>query len=286
MINVQPSIDAIERLLTEGTPQSLTYAALECRLAIEALCYERLSIAHSYISHDDLKRWQPKDVVNILIQEVDAQIASTLTLYISRDPVPQGKGDMTQADYEALEYVPVGTQIGFDPKLISKLWNALANVALHVQPPKSANDVVAVHGKPDKIRARVLEALAEIKRVSSRTMLSSGTGEEVSFDCSCGAKNKRRTGLLQEGQTVSCINPTCKESFFVEMRDTAIFFNRRTFPVSCSVCSKLEAIPMKWAEKLKVDQSLNYVCDCGHENLLQWKLMQLHGPSSQAEGDH
>jgi len=284
MVNIQPSIDAIERLLIEGTPQSLAYAALECRLAIEALCYERLSIAHNYISHDDLKRWQPRDVVNILIQEVDAQIASTFTLYISRDSVPEGKGEMVQSDYEALEYLPVGTQIGFDPKLIGKLWNALANVALHVQPPKSADDVVAIRGEPEKIRARVVEALAEIKRISSRNLLSSGLGEEVSFDCSCGTTNKRRAGLLQAGQTVSCINPACKESFSVEIRDADILFTRRTFAVLCSMCSQPADIPMKWAEKLKVDESLNYVCDCGHGNLLQWKLMQLRESVSKAEG--
>ncbi|CCV13286.1 hypothetical protein [Mesorhizobium sp. STM 4661] len=54
----------IEELLNQDTPESLTYAALECRLAIERICYERLRNAHDYISHDDLKRWQPQYVVN------------------------------------------------------------------------------------------------------------------------------------------------------------------------------------------------------------------------------
>lgn len=68
MINLEPSISQIEVLMAENTEASLTYAALECRLAIERICYERLRLAHDYISNDDLKRWQPRDIVNILIQ--------------------------------------------------------------------------------------------------------------------------------------------------------------------------------------------------------------------------
>ncbi len=67
----------IKRLLNEGTSQSLTHAALECRLAIERVCYEKLTIVHDYISHDDLKRWQPRYVVETIVQEVNEDAASS-----------------------------------------------------------------------------------------------------------------------------------------------------------------------------------------------------------------
>ncbi len=41
MIDLRGSIDTIEGHLADGSPRSLTYAALECRLAIERICYER-----------------------------------------------------------------------------------------------------------------------------------------------------------------------------------------------------------------------------------------------------
>ena len=57
-------IDALDRkvsaLLAEDAPASVTYAALECRLAIERVCYARLQIAHEYISQKDLKGWHPR----------------------------------------------------------------------------------------------------------------------------------------------------------------------------------------------------------------------------------
>lgn len=213
MINLQTSISAIEQQVSEGSAASLTYAALECRLAIEFICYERLRVAHDYIFHDDLKRWQPKDIVNKLIQEVDARIASTFTLSISKEPTPENEPPTSQADYEAVDYVPIGTQVGFDPKKLGSLWHALSGVALHTHAPTTTSATISHYGDPDKIRAKVTEALEEIRRIGTGTLLCSGIGEEVSFECSCGTKNKRRLGLLQDGQTVSCISQECAESF-------------------------------------------------------------------------
>jgi len=90
LIDLTPSISTIEKFLDENTQASLTYAALECRLAIERICYERLRIAHDYISHDDLKKWQPQDIVKTLIQEVDGGAAETRTISISKESLPAG----------------------------------------------------------------------------------------------------------------------------------------------------------------------------------------------------
>lgn len=115
MINLEPTISQIEKLLEENTEASVTYAALECRLAIERICYERLRLAHDYISHDDLKKWQPRDIVKTLIQEVDENAAETQTLYISREDIPEGSPPPTLEEYEAMEWLPVGNQVSFEP---------------------------------------------------------------------------------------------------------------------------------------------------------------------------
>ena len=123
MINLEPTVSQIEKLLMENTEASVTYAALECRLAIERICYERLRIAHDYISHDDLRKWQPSDIVKTLIQEVDAKAAETFTLSVSRGPMPEGSPPSNREDSEAMEWLPVGTQVGFAPNKLGKLWN-------------------------------------------------------------------------------------------------------------------------------------------------------------------
>lgn len=54
---IEANTNKIRSLVSAGGRENLTYAALEARLAIEAICYDRLRIAHDYISNDDLKGW-------------------------------------------------------------------------------------------------------------------------------------------------------------------------------------------------------------------------------------
>jgi hypothetical protein len=86
MVDLKAIIARIEQLVADHTPASVTYAALECRLAIEKICYERLIVAHSYIAREDLRGWRPGDVMTSLITQVDGRAASEQTLFISKQP--------------------------------------------------------------------------------------------------------------------------------------------------------------------------------------------------------
>ncbi|TIR30125.1 MAG: hypothetical protein E5X07_23045 [Mesorhizobium sp.] len=273
MTDLQSSIIAIENLLQEGSEASLTYAALECRLAIERICYERLRVAHEYISHDDLKKWQPKDIVNTLIQEVDSNAAATFTLSIGSEPVQEGAPPPTVEDYQSMEFLPIGTHIGFDPSKLGKLWNALANLALHISIPETKDTSVARYGDAEKVREKVSESLAEIKRIGQGTLLASGFGEEVSFVCSCGVKNKRRLSLLKNGQTISCIDPKCDESYtYIE---SSLSFGRRSLDIVCRKCGSQQDIPSKKVDKLRKDQRIYFDCEgCGEQISIEWRPMQ------------
>jgi hypothetical protein len=273
MINLKPTISQIEKLLEENTEASVTYAALECRLAIERICYERLRLSHDYISHDDLKKWQPSDIVKTLIQEVDAKAAETFTLSIAREPVPEGSPPPTRKDYEAMEWLPVGTQVGFAPNKLGKLWNGLAKLALHIEIPTSKNATVKQYGDICAITPKVKQALAEIKRISEGTLMSSGMGEEVSFECNCGSKNKRRLELLRDGQVVNCINPDCYESY--DYVQSNMFFGRRTFKTVCRACAASRDVPKRMVEKLQTDQHIHFDCEgCGETIYVSWRPMQ------------
>lgn len=270
MINIPPIIARITHLLNEDTDSSITYAALEARLALEKVCYDRLRQCHDYISHEDLKKWQPNQVVNILINEVDQHASSTRTLSISRLPAVDGRNP------EDEEYVEIGMEVGFNPKLIGKLWNALAKLALHVRLPQSKNDAVPDYGDKEKIKSKVLDVISELKRLSSTTMTFSGIGEEVSFECDCGAKNRRRASLLKQGQVVSCINPECAGSWHVRIDGTDIGFQARLAHIKCEQCTKCNHIPWRTVASMKYDQVGSFSCDpCGHKNYFKWLLKQV-----------
>lgn len=242
-------------------------------MAIERICYERLRVAHDYISHDDIKKWQPRDIVNILIQEVDPKIAQTFTLSIAKTPSPEGSPHPTLEEYQAMEFLPVGTHVGFDPNKLGRLWNALANLALHISVPNNKDESVSRYGNAEKIKKKVEQALLEIKRINEGTMMFSGLGEELSFECFCGTKNKRRLDLLKDGQTIGCISPECDESYGYVESDMS--FGRRVFEIKCRNCGKERSIPKRMVEKLRTDQHIHFECEgCAEKIYLSWRPMQ------------
>jgi hypothetical protein len=111
VIDLESTIITIEKLLEEGSVSSLTYAALECRLAIEVICYEHLRISHNYLPQAEILKWQPGKIVNLLIGEVNPEIGKTLTYAVSADPFPDGILEPTLEDYEAKTWHDLGTQI-------------------------------------------------------------------------------------------------------------------------------------------------------------------------------
>ena len=291
----------IEELVQEGTEESLSYAALRARLALELVCYHRLRVAYDYISADDLQRWQPRDVVNKLIQEVEPKIASSYTMSMGKEPMKETGKDATREDFENVEYVEVGRQAGFDSKRLGKIWNSLGSF-LHVQKPVNSQAELAVFGRVDVIRRRVEEALEMLRELQRGTMVAVGFGPTVRFECGCGSTNKRSSNLLSNGQVVSCVNPQCKERWTVSIEGEDIYFERRTIAVACK-CGAANQLGEQWLLLLERNQSLRFKCEvCSADNRVRWKLIHesretpaapsradegLTGPAPDTEpGDH
>lgn len=267
MLDLTPIIKRIEALLREDTEASVTYAALEARLALEKVCYDRLRQRHDYISHDQLKRWQPGAVVSTLMEEVDAHLGQTIVLKMGRHPGVTPEDD---------DYAEVGTEIGFSPKRIAKMWQALANISLHVRLPEHRDDHIPAYGDKTQARTKVGEVVIELERLSKGTMTFSGLGEEVRFECSCGETNRRRAGLLRDGQHVHCIKPDCKQTWKAVEEAEGFSFEQVTIPVDCEACRAVNHMPWRFFLDMKHDQVGTFSChSCKHKNYVQWRLMQV-----------
>lgn len=271
MIDLKPIIERIRALLAEDTDQSVTYAALEARLALEKVCYDRLRQRHDYISHDQLRKWQPGGIINILIADVDQHVADGVTISISREPYVEG------VDPKNEDFVEIGTERGFNPKLVTKLWNALANLALHVRLPEHRDDHIPQYGNKQEIGEKVREVLTELDRLALGTMSFSGVGNQLTFICTCGEVNKRRSDLVQNGQHVYCINPKCKETWkAIREEDGSFGFEQITIPVNCQQCSDVNHIPWRHFFEMRHDQYGAFHCrSCKFVNHVQWRLMQI-----------
>lgn len=136
MLHLKKHIKIVEELIKEDIIQSLTYAALECRLTIETICYERLKISYDYLSYDDLRKWQPKDVVKQLITDANELADEEFSIAIATIETDDKKPTIIK-EYKSLNYIDLGTQTKININKLGGLWNALSNLALHVSLPKS-----------------------------------------------------------------------------------------------------------------------------------------------------
>jgi len=240
---------------------SLSYAALECRLTIEMICYERLIVSYNYLSYDDLKKWQPKDVVKQVIEDISALADKELTLCVAQIPSDK-KPPETIEEYQRLEYHRVGTQAALNIKPLGKLWNALSNSALHVSLPKSKYEKISIYGQHDSIRKNIEQTLVELEKIKDKNLLMGGSTDlTYSFNClSCGTLIKRNIALLKDIQIVNCVLPSCNESYILERNGNEFLYGRRKFDLPCVKCGEINEIPENYLQHLKAGQTLTVIC--------------------------
>lgn len=268
MADTRTQIKKIEDLLDQNSIDSITYAALEARLAIEVLCYERLKMSYGYISFADLRGWKPKDVVEQVAKEANDLAAAGIKLSISTTPVNQAEPPRSVSEFEALEYVPIGTQVGIDLKEIGSLWQALSGIALHVRIPKGVDDSQSIYGDEQAIKKKVNEALDVLRRIEKNSLFISAQGPEFSFRCdSCGEIIKRKTNLIYRGMVASCPREDCKESYEMRSGDSGPEHRRRTVSFPCAKCGADICLPAKLIERLRKDEPIVTRCHaCDEEN--------------------
>lgn len=268
MLDIIKRISVIRALVETGSQAALTYAALECRLTIEQVCYERLKMSYGHISYEDLRKWQPRDVVRQVVEDANEFAASGFTVAISKTPLESNSGDLTQEEFEALEYVQLGEQVGFSLNKLHSLWNALSNVALHAKLPSNKDDDLQAYGPSEDVNRKVVEAIEELEKLKSGTLLASAIGTNFFFTCfTCGTEIRRIEKLLKHGQIVNCINPSCNETYLIHKEGGETLHSRRIANVACESCGKEFCVPLKLIDKLRFGDSLPSECEsCGQVN--------------------
>lgn len=185
MLDINRRVRVIQELTSKGDPTSLTYAALECRLALEAICYERLRNNHKYLSHDDLRKWQPGQVINQLIQEIEPDVAKAFTLYVARG-APK---EISVEGYNELEWVPLGEQSALPVRQMSKLWYALSKIALHVSLPQSQEDEISIYAEPSELMPKIHETVQVLQEIAKGNLLGGSFGPDRVFQCNVGGRS-------------------------------------------------------------------------------------------------
>lgn len=262
MLDISKRLNLIIKLLEEDTVQSLTFAALECRLTLEYLCYERFKLSYSYLSIDDLNGWQPKHVVKQVSQDIDENITKEFRLSISKQSV-DGKLPKTREEFESIEYELLGKQAELNINKLHSLWHGLANIALHIPVPTIFSGQISIYGDKLKIKEKVGQVIQFLQGIDGNLLMGGSMEPVFSFNCfACDTRISKPTKLLSSPIKVNCISPKCNESYLVEARKKKYDFKitRRFFKFECKHCHEDLDVPSNLFKELKFDQQLNIVC--------------------------
>ncbi len=122
-----------------------------------------------------------------------------------------------------------------------------------------------------QILRRKLSLFLEYLSGLKGNLLMGGTIHEVfSFNCeTCESLIKKPIKHLSAASVVNCINPDCKESYFLEQENDEQDFKitRRIFKFNCKSCKHDVVVPTNTFRKLKFDEQLNIHCSFCHVSL-------------------
>jgi hypothetical protein len=285
VLDIPKRIKLISSLLEQDTEQSLTYAALESRLTLEYLCYERFRLYFSYLSESDLKNWQPKHIIRQISDEVNDNVSREFSISISGEKINDRLPE-TKEEFESIKYTPLGNQSELKLSKLHKLWNGVSNVALHIPVPSISSDSINIYGDKDKIRKKVSEVIAFLSNMKGNLLVGGSFGEEYSFNCfDCDTKIKRPVSGLQHKTALSCINPKCQESYVIH-KDKHDEFEviRSVIKFTCLGCNEELEVPIRAFKDLRFNQILN-IC-CGNCSTLSEVIMRPLMKSTEAENSH
>jgi prolyl 4-hydroxylase len=273
MIDVKAAVARIEALLSEGSAASLTYAALEARIALERLGYDHVRRLQA-TAEDAAKPQQRLNLVKQIIADGASEAAHASTVSVRADAPDAGPTVSSE---------PPAT---FDPQAVGLLWQNLTTAALHARNPEHAGDPIAEFGEAAVIRAHVEQALAELRRFSAAPEAPSDLGPELSWNCVCGTQNKRFAALLRDGQHVSCSNPRCHWTWVARGDGSTFEFQPLPAQVICKACARPDTLPLGWLRKLKFGDVAKWSCPgCAEENQVRLVFSELGSPNDADRGE-
>lgn len=145
--------------LASGEPTRARYGALELRLAMEAVTYDRAQSFSSEIPPDEYARWQPKKLMQVLHQ-IDPTIAMTST-------VSSGTEDVFEISPPPNKMKLVGTDNVLTLADLKKTYDAIGS-ALHMPHLKQLMDGDV--DQSEKIKSHCAKAIADLERVLSSSV--------------------------------------------------------------------------------------------------------------------
>lgn len=200
-----PYRNKAKEVLTRAKQQlaagQLQYAALELRLAIEALTYDRAQSYAKEIPPAEMGTWQPNKVMQVLL-EIEPHADQSYSVRIGQEPYPGGEPE---------KMMPLGTETVFSLAKIKKHYNAVGN-ALHM--PTMQQIEAGQPSDQAKLKSRLELVADELDKALSSPIANFNFGLFSTADCfRCGKSIRKR--ISAESETVEAICFECKAPYRV-----------------------------------------------------------------------
>ncbi|WP_406820356.1 hypothetical protein ACJA3S_25045 [Pseudomonas sp. KnCO4] len=248
--------------LASNEDHRLKYAALELRMAIEAVTYDRASAYKSEFPPKEYETWQPKKVMAVLL-EIDPTADSDSTISFGIESSPGEKPEVIHN---------LGKEVVFNIKAIRRHYDALGSF-LHV--PSIKQTLSESIPSPEIVRKRCEEVSRDLDKVLASQVFNSTLGIFSSFDCGeCNARIRKRIPRDKDEVIADCFR--CMASYAI----------RRTLDGRFEVDARTEEIPCpnpgcghpKPIYPREFSQGVHWVCNkCGGRN--EFQLGILHQPA-------
>lgn len=238
-------ISRAQALLANPTPENLRYAALEIRLCIEALTYEKLRSFGNLVPEERLKTWQPPQAVKALL-EFSPNVDRSFTIFagIEEEYGKPAKGMKLIGEHHALPL-----------KWLRKHYNKVGKM-LH------APSVLETHSaSTSELISYLNVVISDLEAPLSGNISGVSIRDVYSFTCQqCQDTVVCNAEFVRQNNRAICLNHQCKAEYFasVTASDEATFqLMVTTFECSESTCSGVASIENR---KLKI--GLEFKCDC------------------------
>jgi hypothetical protein len=161
-------------------PNRIKYAALELRMAMEALTYDRMQAYKEEIPPDVYQKWQPRKVMEYIL-DIDPYADKGSIINMGKEEEP-GK--------PAKEMEAIGSENVLNLKTLKKHYNALG-AYLHIPTFEQINK--NPNPNQEKLRTRCEEILTAVKMALASTVWNCTFGNFSVINCiRCGAPIRRR----------------------------------------------------------------------------------------------
>ncbi len=237
--------------LAKNLDASLKYAALDLRMAMEAITYDRALGYKDEFPPEEYETWQVKKVMAILL-EIDPSADQDSSLFV---------GVEEEYGVPAKEMTPLGAEKVLNLKLLKSHYDALGSY-LHVQTIKSLRSGKLIDYK--KMRSRCEEISTFLAEVLSSPVFNLTFGAFAAIDCSgCGKTIRKRSPVGAKKVLADCHE--CEASYTLAEEGDKVKWTPNLHELECGNPDCSFRVKL-WHREVALGRK--WVCaECGGDNI-------------------